>query len=117
MEIRAQVAWALGNVAGESPIYREELMKKGFTDAIAEILMQIYNDEACDVSSSLDGSVRLMNEYQYGNVEALIWALANMSRGGFYVAEYYKSVIYIVDIGTLGYETITSILILVLAYI
>lgn len=94
MELRAQAAWALGNIAGESPGYREELMKKGFTCMIVEMLNLIYDETYRDAMSSYRYSdqIQFANEEYYSNVEALLWSLSNMSRGGFYVAEYYQNV-------------------------
>ncbi|OBZ84557.1 Importin subunit alpha-3 [Choanephora cucurbitarum] len=92
LDVKAQAAWALGNVAGEAPSYREELMRKGFTHSIVTVLNSIY-EEAYDEStySQYDqGKMRFADEEDYSNVEALLWALSNMSRGGFRVAEYFR---------------------------
>ncbi|RCI03158.1 Importin alpha subunit (Karyopherin alpha subunit) (Serine-rich RNA polymerase I suppressor protein) [Rhizopus stolonifer] len=92
LDLKAQAAWALGNIAGESPQYREELMKKGFTHSIVTVLNSIY-DEAYDeatYSQYEHGKMRFAEEEDYANVEALLWALSNMSRGGFCVAEYFR---------------------------
>ncbi|KAI7904970.1 armadillo-type protein [Cokeromyces recurvatus] len=80
LELKAQAAWALGNIAGESPRYREELLKKGYTKAMIMVLDHIYHH-------SLKGRKVCLYE-NYANVEALLWALTNMSRGGFHVANY-----------------------------
>jgi hypothetical protein len=98
LDLKAQAAWALGNIAGESPLYREELMSKGFTHHIVTVLNLIYDetyDEATD-SQHRGGKMQFSDEENYCNVEALLWALSNMSRGGFRVAEYYQnaSIIY-----------------------
>ncbi|CEP17813.1 hypothetical protein [Parasitella parasitica] len=93
LDLKAQAAWALGNIAGESPNYREELMKKGFTHAIVKVLEKVYRDtydEAQDYSFP-NGKIRFPDEDCYSNVEALLWALSNMSRGGFQVAEFYQN--------------------------
>lgn len=94
LDLKAQAAWALGNIAGESPDYREELMKKGFTHAIVNVLNYIY-DETCDeanISQHGQQQIQFSDEEYYSNVEALLWAMSNMSRGGFRVAEYYQNV-------------------------
>lgn len=93
LDLKAQAAWALGNIAGESPNYREELMTKGFTHAIVKVLEQVYEDtydESQDLSFP-NGKIRFPDDDCYSNVEALLWALSNMSRGGFRVADYYRN--------------------------
>ncbi|KAF1807466.1 armadillo-type protein [Mucor lusitanicus] len=93
LDLKAQAAWALGNIAGESPNYREELMRKGFTHAIVKVLEDVYQDtydESYDLGYPA-GKIRFPDEDIYSNVEALLWALSNMSRGGFHVAEYYQN--------------------------
>ncbi|KAI9483595.1 MAG: armadillo-type protein [Benjaminiella poitrasii] len=80
LELKAQSAWALGNIAGESPSYREELLKKNFTILMVDLLDDIYDD------SRSNGKIYLQDNF--ANVEALLWALTNMSRGGFRVADY-----------------------------
>ncbi|KAI8378507.1 armadillo-type protein [Blakeslea trispora] len=92
LDVKAQAAWALGNVAGEAPSYREELMCKGFSSSIVTVLDSIY-EEAYDESTygqHEKGRMRFADEEDYSNVEALLWALSNMSRGGFRVAEYFR---------------------------
>lgn len=94
MDLKAQAAWALGNIAGESPSYREELMSKGFTHSIVNVLNTIHEqtyDEAYELLRR-NGKMQFSDEECYCNVEALLWALSNMSRGGFRVAEYYRNV-------------------------
>lgn len=94
LDVKAQAAWALGNVAGEAPSYREELMCKGFSSSIVTVLDSIY-EEAYDESTygqHEKGRMRFADEEDYSNVEALLWALSNMSRGGFRVAEYFRHV-------------------------
>jgi hypothetical protein len=93
LDLKAQAAWALGNVAGESPDYREELMKKGFTRCIVDVLSYIYEDtyDEATISQHNQGRMQFNDEDYYSNVEALLWALSNMSRGGFRVAEYYQN--------------------------
>jgi hypothetical protein len=94
LDLKAQAAWALGNVAGESPAYREELMTKGFTHSIVNILNDIQDqtyDDALELKQ-MTGKMHFSDEDYYSNVEALLWALSNMSRGGFRVAEYYQNV-------------------------
>jgi hypothetical protein len=94
LDLKAQAAWALGNVAGESPSYREELMSKGFTHSIVNVLNAIYDETYDEASHSqqMGGRMHFSDEEYYSNVEALLWALSNMSRGGFRVAEYYRNV-------------------------
>lgn len=94
LDLKAQAAWALGNVAGESASYREELMSKGFTHSIVHVLNSVYDeiyDEAVD-NQQYNGKMVFSGEEFYSNIEALLWALSNMCRGGFRVAEYYPSV-------------------------
>lgn len=94
LDLKAQAAWALGNIAGESALYREELMSKGFTVSIVNVLNSIYDeiyDEAVE-TQRCDGKMVFSGEELYSNIEALLWALSNMCRGGFRVAEYYPSV-------------------------
>lgn len=94
LDLKAQAAWALGNVAGESPGHRENLMAKGFTTFICDVLREIYEDtydEALD-SARHGGKMQFHDEDYYSNVEALLWALSNMSRGGFRVADYCERV-------------------------
>jgi hypothetical protein len=96
LDLKAQAAWALGNIAGESPNYREELMRKGFTRSIVDVLNYIYEDtyDQATLSQHGQGRMQFSDEEYYSNVEALLWALSNMSRGGFRVAEYYQNVRY-----------------------
>jgi hypothetical protein len=97
LELKAQAAWALGNVAGESPSYREELMRKNFPQAIVNVLNDVFDDaydRAID-SRGLRGASHYYDEEYFSDIEALLWSLSNMSRGGFRVAEYYQYVKYI----------------------
>ncbi|KAI8875457.1 ARM repeat-containing protein [Backusella circina FSU 941] len=89
LEVVSQAAWALGNVAGESAVLREELMRKHFTSSTVQVLMGIF-DRMYNESAS--GKLYFSDDHSdtYSNVEALIWALSNMSRGGFRTADYYQ---------------------------
>lgn len=100
LDLKAQAAWALGNIAGESPLYREELMSKGFTHSIVNVLNTIHEqtyDEAYELLRR-NGKMQFSDEECYCNVEALLWALSNMSRGGFRVAEYYRNYLPMFDV-------------------
>jgi hypothetical protein len=93
LEVVSQAAWALGNVAGESAALREELMRKHFTSSVVQVLMSIFDrmyQELPNESTKLYFSDD--SHDTYSNVEALIWALSNMSRGGFRTADYYQYV-------------------------
>lgn len=92
--LKAQAAWALGNIAGESPAYREELMTKGSSTAIVNVLNDIYED-IYDLALR-DGRGRgrlylLDNDYDV-STESLLWSLSNMARGGYRTADYYENV-------------------------
>ncbi|KAG2197821.1 hypothetical protein INT47_009702 [Mucor saturninus] len=100
LDLKAQAAWALGNVAGESASYREELMSKGFTHSIVNVLNSVYDeiyDEAVD-NQQYNGKMVFSGEEFYSNIEALLWALSNMCRGGFRVAEFYPSYLPMFDV-------------------
>lgn len=94
LDLKAQAAWALGNIAGESFSYREQLMEKGFTNSIVNVLNSVYDevyDEAIE-NQRCNGKMQFSGDEFYSNIEALVWALSNMCRGGFRVAEYYSNV-------------------------
>ncbi|MBM6387289.1 MAG: hypothetical protein JSY10_25365 [Paenibacillus sp.] len=94
LDLVAQAAWALGNIAGESSAYREQLMTKNFTNYIVNSLDTMYDDLYDEASESLRNAGKMVFTTRdlQSNIEALLWALANMSRGGFCVAEYYSNV-------------------------
>lgn len=94
MELKAQAAWALGNVAGESPQYRETLMSKGFPSYVVRVLNDVFEDAYDQAIGTRQrrGVMHYYDEEYFSDIEALLWALSNMSRGGFHVAEYYESV-------------------------
>ncbi|KAI8975066.1 armadillo-type protein [Mycotypha africana] len=101
LDLKAQVAWALGNIAGESPRYREELMNRQFTQLMVEILTDIFDqtfDDSLDNISYHQSVFRFPDEEYYANVESLLWALSNMCRGGFCVAEHYSSYLPVFEI-------------------
>jgi hypothetical protein len=94
MDLKAQCAWALGNIAGEAAYYRQELMIAGFTTSVVNILNTIYEYIH---NNAMEGSFgyskwQLLHDNMYANVEALLWTLSNMSRGGFRTAEFYQLV-------------------------
>lgn len=94
MDLVAQAAWALGNIAGESSSYREELMGKGLTNYIVTALNSMYDELYDDANETLrsDGKMMFEDTENQSNIESLLWSLSNMSRGGFCVAEYYLNV-------------------------
>lgn len=94
LDLVAQAAWALGNIAGESSAFREQLMIKNFTNYIVQSLNTAYDELYDEANESLRSNGKMTfscRDYQ-SNIEALLWALSNMSRGGFCVAEYYLNV-------------------------
>lgn len=98
LELQAQAAWALGNVAGESPAYRHELMKRNFPQYIVKILNDVFADAKNEVfvKPQEKGYGHYYNEDYFSDIEALLWTLSNMARGGFQVAEYWETVTPIV---------------------
>ncbi|CAO3664631.1 unnamed protein product [Rhizopus stolonifer] len=92
LELNYQAAWALANIAGESSKYREELMIKGFCDSLVRILDEIF-DEIQDLSLSsrtASGRMFISDRMYDAAVEALMWSLSNMARGGFCTADYWE---------------------------
>ncbi|KAI8971091.1 armadillo-type protein [Pilobolus umbonatus] len=92
-DVKIQAAWALGNIAGDDkPIYREELMKKGFTQIIVDLLEDRYNLIMMNSNyyrRERDQRFYITYTSEVSNIATLIWILTNMSRGGFQVAELY----------------------------
>ncbi|GAA5803411.1 armadillo-type protein [Helicostylum pulchrum] len=100
LDLVAQAAWALGNIAGEASAFREQLMAKNFTNYIVNALNTVYDELYDEASESLRSNGKMTfscRDYQ-SNIEALLWALSNMSRGGFCVAEYYLNYIAMFDV-------------------
>ncbi|KAI9027515.1 armadillo-type protein [Phycomyces nitens] len=87
----AQIAWALSNFAGESAQLREMLMEKRAPAVVAEVLKDIYNEIYAQVYtySYSYGKMHIADQEVCTNVKALVWSLANMSRGGFKTANYW----------------------------
>lgn len=91
LEVNYQSAWALANIAGESPSYREEMMSRGLSDSIALILDEIF-DEINDTTYFVSGKMYISDKVYYAALDALLWSLANIARGGFRTAEHWEKV-------------------------
>ncbi|OAD78672.1 hypothetical protein PHYBLDRAFT_179641 [Phycomyces blakesleeanus NRRL 1555(-)] len=89
---RAQIAWALSNFAGESAQLREMLMEKRAPAVVAEVLKTIHDEIYTQVYtySYSYGKMHITDQEMCTNVKALVWSLANMSRGGFKTANYWS---------------------------
>ncbi|KAG1055104.1 hypothetical protein G6F46_000560 [Rhizopus delemar] len=97
LEVNYQSAWALANVAGESPSYREEMISRGLSDAIALILDEIF-DEINDATYFVSGKMYISDKVYYAALDALLWSLANIARGGFRTAEHWEKYVYMFNI-------------------
>lgn len=71
-------------------------MIKGFCDSLVRILDEIF-DEIQDLSLSsrtASGRMFISDRMYDAAVEALMWSLSNMARGGFCTADYWEKVLY-----------------------
>ena len=93
-ESAVKAAWALSNFAGESPRLRELLVQNDAIGAVARVLKDVsakaYDDAQAygcyaEITSIFDDEVLT-------DIKALTWAISNMSRGGFYTADYWSKV-------------------------
>ncbi|KAI7863273.1 armadillo-type protein [Spinellus fusiger] len=96
----AQVAWALSNFAGESAQLRELLMEKRAPVIVADVLTDIYNSIFDQVQEHFNvyGKIYIDDPDISTNVKALVWSLANMSRGGFKTVEHWSGYCPVFDI-------------------
>ncbi|KAI9254283.1 armadillo-type protein [Sporodiniella umbellata] len=102
LELNSQAVWTLANIAGESAKFREELLIKGFGFAIVNLLETIY-EEVYDVTSDApipSGPLYISDKIYDASIEILLWALSNMSRGGFRTAYYYDYYIPMFEVFT-----------------
>ena len=69
--VREQAAWALGNIAGDSPECRDEAIGHGALYGVLEAASRVVFDAGAGVASAVDVPM----------TRTVAWALANMCRG------------------------------------
>ncbi|KAI9488800.1 armadillo-type protein [Zychaea mexicana] len=89
--VKTQAAWALSNFAGESPQLRQLLCQNDAIAAVAQVLIDTSakaREDARDCGCY--GEITsIFDDELLTDIKALTWAISNMSRGGFYTADYW----------------------------
>ncbi|KAH8551855.1 armadillo-type protein [Umbelopsis sp. PMI_123] len=92
IDFKAQISWALSNIAGESAPLRERLLHQNAMNAVIEVLKAIY-EQIVQVSSSentTDLTKVIREKGAHADVRVLTWTISNMCRGGFKTKELWQ---------------------------
>ncbi|CAM0138670.1 unnamed protein product [Umbelopsis sp. WA50703] len=92
MDFKAQVSWALSNIAGESAALRERLLHQNAMSAVIQVLRALY-DQIAQVSAaehSANPITVIREKGAHADVRVLTWTVSNMCRGGFKTKELWQ---------------------------
>ncbi|KAG2226823.1 hypothetical protein INT45_005788 [Circinella minor] len=99
INVKTQAAWALSNFAGESPQLRQLLIQNDALGAVAQVLLDLTTKAKEDAREygCYGDTTTIFDDEMLTDIKALTWTISNMSRGGFYTADYWSKYLVAFD--------------------